>query len=118
MKNLAEIQERFLREDSKMRMGHLASDLARLASLLRMKTKQETIKGVMAEAKFFSEWAAQGMELEIQMLLSEIQSFLAQTELKWESLSNDAGWKEEVTRCLRGWSDVLLQKAGLVDSNE
>ena len=101
-----------------MRLGHLASDLARIANLIGMRAEKETLKGVMEEAKFFAEWAARDVQLEVQMSLAEIQGYIAQKELECGSLSNDGEWKENVTRRLRAWSDELLKKAGFLDSNE
>jgi len=95
-----------------MRLGHLASDLARIATLSGMPDEEETIKGVLEEAKFFAEWAAQEAELNVQMFLAEIQSFLALTELQWPSLSKDFQWRQEIAGRLRAWSSELLKKAG------
>ena len=116
LKNRLEIQERFLKEDAQKKLGHLASDLARAASLIEMQMSRETIEAVMEESKFFAEWAVQDREPELQMFLAEIQSSLALTALEWESFSTNSEWRQQVVQSLRKWSDGLLKKAGWVSS--
>ncbi len=114
IKNLTEIRERFLKEETPMRLGHLASDLSRVASLLEMQVKGGTIKGVLEEAKFFAEWAAKEAPLETQIFLAEIQGFLARNEISWEASLGDAYWRKDVATQSRTWAEELLNKAGFV----
>ncbi|MBI4395169.1 MAG: hypothetical protein HY583_03120 [Candidatus Omnitrophica bacterium] len=116
MKNQLEVQKRFLQEDTNMKLGHLASDLSRLASLVEMGNKAQTIKGVIEESKFFCEWSVRDFELDIQTLLAEIQSFLSQMELQWDFLSHQNEWRESVVHKSKVWSQELLQKSGLINS--
>lgn len=118
MRNQPEIQERFLKESPEMRLGHLASDLARIASFIEMQLKTEAIKTVIEESKFFAEWAARDAKPEIQMFLAGIRGFLAQKELELNSLSSNQEWKKEVSQYVRACSDGLLKKAGLIDAGE
>lgn len=117
MRNPLELQERFLKETSPMRLGHLASDLARASDLLKMRVGPETIQGVLQESKFFAEWTgtAGDLSIEIKTLLAEIQSFVTQKELEWEALSKNLEWRANVARQLRVWSDELLKKTGLLE---
>ena len=116
--NPSKLQERFFKEKPKMRLGHLASDLARIAFLLGKELEKETVESVMNESKFFAEWAAQDVDPETQILLAEIQGCLAQWELEWSSLSANIAWKNKTARILRTWSDELLKRAGFFDSDE
>ena len=116
MRNQNELQERFLKENATMRLGHLASDLGRIASLLGMRVGGETVKTVIEESKFFAEWAAPEVEPKVQELLADIQSFLALTELEWNGSSDRSEWRGVTARQLRYWSDELLKKAGFIDS--
>lgn len=117
MRNPLELQERFLKETSPMRLGHLASDLARVSDLLKMRVGPETIKGVLEESKFFAQWAgiAGDLSAEMKTLLAEIQGFVAQKELEWETFSKNSEWRDNVARQLRVWSDELLKKAGFLE---
>ena len=118
MRNRLEIQERFLKESPEMRLGHLASDLARIASFMEMQIRVEAVKDVMEESKFFAEWAARDVKPEVQIFLAEIQSFIAKKELELDSLSNNQKWKKEVSEYVRACSDGLLKKAGFIDVDE
>ena len=116
MSRLVEIQARFLKEENSMKLGHLASDLARIASLTEMKAGKTALKSVLEEAKYFSEWAATAanVPLETQMLLAEIQSFIAQKELEFDSMFENQEWRAGLRSRARAWSDELLKKAGLL----
>lgn len=116
MRNQIEIQERFLKEDGKMRLGHLASDLSRIASFIEMQLDTNVVCDVIEEAKLFAEWTAQGREFEMQTFLAEIQSTLAQRELELSSLLRDPGRKIEFIRFLKTSSSHLLKKAGFLEN--
>ena len=120
MSRLAEIQVRFLKEENSMKLGHLASDLARIASLTEMKAGRTALKSVLEEAKYFSEWAATAtnVPLETQMFLAEIQSFIAQKELEFDSMFENQEWRAGLRSRARVWSQELLKRAGFFDSNE
>jgi len=118
MNNLVEIQRRFLREGPKMRLGHLASDLSRVASFIEMGTDGKAVKAVMEEGKFFAEWTAEKVDLEIQILLAEIQCFLAQKESEWDVSFKMDSWRQDVIRQVRNWSQELLQRAGFIEHDE
>ncbi len=120
MNDLSKIQKRYLEEENPMKLGHLASDLARIASLTNMKAGEQALLSVIEEAKFFTEWAAtsSGVSIEIQIFLAEIQGFLARKELEADSNLNNEEWKKSLSHCVRTWSHELLEKAGFLDSNE
>lgn len=115
MKNLIEIRESFLKADSKMRLGHLASDLLRIASFIEKGMDFQAIKSVMEEGAFFAEWAAPQVDLDIQMLLAEIQGYISQKQLEWDSYSANVESMEDIKRQLRFWSNELLKRAGFVE---
>ena len=120
MNHLTKIQERFLKEEDSMKLGHLASDLARIASLTEMEAGRKVLKSVLEEAKYFAEWAATapGVEIEIQTFLAEIQGFLAEKELELDSKFDNEDWKKLLRGQARTWSDELLNRAGFFDSDE
>ena len=95
-----------------MRLGHLSSDLARIASFMEIPNEEQATKSVIHESKFFAEWTAPEADLETQMLLAEIQEFLARMETKWDSSYPHPEWKQNCAQQLRDWADTLLKKAG------
>ena len=120
MKSQIEIQQRFLKENAQMRLGHLASDLSRIASLTEIKMEEEAAKLVMEEAKFFTEWAGTAAEadLETRMFLAEIQGYISLKKLEWDSASKGEEWRGNLRRQLRLWSDELLKRAGFFEDDE
>ena len=118
MNHLVEIRERFLREENSMKLGHLASDLTRIASLTEMKAGGKVLKSVLEEAKYFAEWAATapGVVLETQMFLADIQGFIARKELEWEWGLDKQEWKEDFRHRTQIWSQELLERAGFLTS--
>lgn len=117
MKNQLEIQRRFLKEDTPMKLGHLSSDLARIASLLNMKVGTQTVQAVIEEAGLFAEWAgtSPGVSRETQAFLAKIQNFLSAKGQEWNSSNQNPVWRKEAADCLRSWADELLKEAGFFD---
>ena len=117
MKNLIEVQNRFSKENSKMQLGHLASDLARIASFIDIKMDARALKSVIEEAKYFAEWTATapGVTLETQIFLAKIQEFVAQKELEFDCMFEKEEWRAGVRSRARAWSDELLRKAGFLE---
>jgi hypothetical protein len=112
VKNQTEIQQRFLKENPLMRLGHLSSDLARIASFMEIPNEEQATRSVIQESKFFAEWAASEVDLETQMLLAEIQGFLTQMEKAWNSSYKNSIWQKNCAQRLRNWADELLKRAG------
>lgn len=110
MKNLGQIQERYLKESFNMRLGHLAADMVRLSTF----SHKDAVKDLLEESKFFIEWTAKEASFDIQVILSEIQSKLAlwqrhimiqkETSLELEELRNSA----------KIWNKKLLELAGIL----
>ena len=69
----------------------------------------------MEEGAFFSEWTAREVDLEIQMILADIQSYLAQKKSEWNILSAQSSWRQDVVYQTRNWSQELLRKAGFIE---
>ena len=56
MRDLERIRDRYLRDESPVRMGNLASSLLRLSKWVRMGQKDEAIIDLMREVAWFMEW--------------------------------------------------------------
>lgn len=114
MKNLKEIKERYLREPFNKRLGHLAADLARISSFLENSMNLKSAKDILQESKFFIEWTAPQAPLEMQAILSEIQSKLALWHLYL--MKNKISYKklQLVKESTKNWSQQLLNISGLL----
>lgn len=77
MQNLEEIKKRFLKENLAVRLGGIASNLARLESFSRIPNNKKVIQDLIEESKFFIEWTAPQASLDIQEELVKLQVQLA-----------------------------------------
>ena len=111
MKNIDEIRARYIKEPLERRLGHLASDLARVSGFLDNPKNSKAVQDILEESEFFIEWTAADAPLHIQEMLSEMQVALAQ-------------WHYRVARGMpvrfldlqsraRTWSEQLLSASGL-----
>ena len=57
MRDLKKMQERFLRDESAVRLGNLASSLLRLSHWVRMRQRDEAVIDLMREIAWFMEWS-------------------------------------------------------------
>jgi len=56
MRDVDSLRERYLRDTAQVRMGHLASDLLRLANWARMRRSDEAVLDLMGEIAWLMEW--------------------------------------------------------------
>lgn len=114
MKNLAEIRNRYIKEPFNRKLGHLASDLARISTFSENSMNTRIIKDILEESKFFIEWTAPDAPIETQAILVEIQSKLALWHLYL--IKNKKFYKEiaEIKELTKNWSNQLLSISGLL----
>lgn len=106
MGNLEQIKRRFLKNNLSVRLGCIASDLARLKSFSQMPNNQKAIRDLIEESKFFIEWTAPKTSLEIQEELVNLQIQLA--------LLNYSLRRKEITKITDKWSKRILELSGLL----
>ena len=101
---------RFMKDPVPARLGAIASDLTRLSGLTKIDLVNEPLfQSVLNEIKFFTEWAAGDLSLDIQEKLLELQRTLA-------------GWTDpplhdrpsSVEREAPKWSEEILSMSGLL----
>lgn len=108
MKNIDKIKERYLKETFDRRLGHLASDLARISSFSEKNI--DVIKDLIEESKFFIEWTAPDATFDVQVMLCEIQLGLA----IWQRRLLQVREIKELRSAANRWSDRLLLASGLL----
>jgi hypothetical protein len=75
--SIEELRERFLRDPQPVRLGNLASNLARLSGFAPREARHETVKSLLRETQWFIEWAGPHTTRELQPRLVELQVDLA-----------------------------------------
>ncbi|MEG4326983.1 hypothetical protein [Microcoleus sp. herbarium5] len=111
------LKERYLRDDLPIRLGNLASNLARIKSRCQNAANGEIIENLLQESKLFIEWTAQDAEIEIAAELVELQIQLACWQYSWARVWEDAEQRMRVTQETKIWSEKVLNMSGLLAVN-
>jgi hypothetical protein len=64
-------KERYLQDNLSMRLGNLASNLARIESRCQVGSDRDLVKSLLGESKFFIERTAPEFEVEVAAELSD-----------------------------------------------
>ena len=107
MKDLQKMRNRFIRDESPVRMGNLASDLLRLSKWVRSGHKDEAIVDLMRQIAWLMEWSGDLASAELADMQREI--------CRWRRV-----WPVEQARrilALRAsqMSNRILESSGLLD---
>jgi len=111
MRHLEEIKRRFLKNDLSVRLGCIASNLARLESFSKMPNNQRVVNDLIEESKFFIEWTTPEVNLDIQVELvnTQIQLALWNYFKDQKQISKDAG---KLSKKILKLSGLIEQKCG------
>jgi len=107
MSNLEVIKKRFLKDDLPIRLGGIASNLARLKSFSQMPNNKKVISDLIEESKFFIEWTAPAAPLAIQQELVNIQLKLASYQYSVK--------QKEIAGSADKWAKRILKLSGLLN---
>ena len=110
MKDMAALKSRYQRDDPAIRLGGLASNMARIGWFIEHGSPA-SLGNLFRESKYFVEWVAQDSSSDIQVILAELQLQLAIWERRWSSGQSMTLIVPEAQR----WSQELLARSGLVD---
>jgi len=116
MKNIEAIKARYLKEPFQRKLGHLASDLARVHSFSENRANSKIVEDIVEESKFFIEWIAPEAPFNLQVILSEIQLKLALLHRRLASGSRFSGEIKELARPAKAWSRQLIEFSGLLSA--
>jgi hypothetical protein len=114
MRNWASLKERYLRDELPIRLGNLASNLARIKSRCQNIAYRDLVEGVIKESKFFIEWTAGEAEIEVAAELVELQIQLSRWQYRWHSIWGDPEQRMKVAEQAKIWSDRVLDLSGLL----
>lgn len=108
MRNLETIRTRYLKDDLLVRLGGIATNLARIASFSSDPADWEAVQSMLEESEFFIEWTAPAAPMNVQAFLVELQIQLAQWHLKWPQVYTDPQQREKLSQLARTWSQNVL----------
>jgi len=108
-------KERYLKDPLPVRLGNLASNLARIGSIATRPELGEATKRVIRESKYLVEWAGKDAELQVQIELVELQRQLARWQFKWHEIQSDLEKRNLVAEQAGAWSEKVLDRSGLLN---
>ena len=117
MRDWNALKSRYLRDDIPIRLGNLASNLARIKSRCQDADNVKIVESLLQESKWFIEWTAQEAEIEIAAELVELQVQLACWQYNLARNWPDIEQRMKVAEAAKIWSDKVLNMSGLLDVN-
>src|SRR5262245_45139486 len=109
-------KERYMRDPLPVRLGNLASNLARIRSIATQPDLGEAATRVIRESNQFVEWAGKDAALQVQIELVEMQRQLARWQLKWREIWDDVERRASLAVQAGAWSEKILESSGLLDT--
>ncbi|MEA5506379.1 hypothetical protein VB735_25365 [Halotia wernerae UHCC 0503] len=107
-------QERFLQYNIPTRLGHLATNLARIKSFCDHATSQDVVASLLKESLYFIEWTAPQMDIDQAAELVDLGRTLTRWLFNWEKIRSDTTAITQVTQEVGLWSHRVLDISGLL----
>ncbi|MBI3914169.1 MAG: hypothetical protein HY327_08305 [Chloroflexi bacterium] len=107
----------FLEKGTPIRLGGLASDLARITSFIQVPALAAT-ETMLEESRAFIEWSAPDLlpdRVDDAARLVEIQRGLTFWYHKWQQVQADPSQRAKLAEQAQQWSDEILKMSGLLD---
>ena len=108
------VRERYMRDGLPIRLGGLATNLMRIASVADHPENCQVVDSLLEESKFFIEWAAPDATLDKQAALVELQIRLARWHYGWHRDSIDQAKRARLAQEERTWAEQVLEMSGLL----
>ena len=118
MRDYTRTRTRYLRDPLPIRLGGLASNLARIKSSVPNPINHDITIGVLDESKHFIEWTAAEADVDTAAELVELQLQLVRWQRTWATIWPDPIKRQEVSEIAKHWSDRVLEMSGLLDEEE
>ncbi len=109
-------RERYLRDPLPVRLGNLASNLARISSFAHHAAMGEAAGKVFDESRLFIEWTVEDADPSQQVELNELHGLLSRWHLALTEIWNDAERRNDVATQAGAWSQKILESSGLLNS--
>lgn len=112
---IARLRERFMQEDVGHRLGHLASNLAHIASFSDRVEHKDVVADMIEESQWFIEWIAPSLaDARQQEQLIDLQVQLARWKRELSQQLTDAEWRARFIEATRKLSTEILEQSGLL----
>jgi hypothetical protein len=115
---LSAIRERYMQDELPTRLGGLATNLMRIASVANHIGSRQVVDKLLEESKFFIEWTAPDATLDKQTALVELQIKLARWHYGWHRDSADQAKRAHLAQEARTWAERVLEMSDLLTERE
>jgi len=109
------LKDRFLRDEIPVRIGNLASNLSRIATLSDLDTTAEASLRVLTESVLFIEWTRRDADSKIGDTLAALKDRLNAWQADWQDIWARPEERKRMAAEAQSWSDRLLAESGLLD---
>jgi hypothetical protein len=113
MQKLESLKKRYMKDPLPVRLGGLAADLARLASIAARPANAKAVGSILREACWFIEWSAPEVPLETAQSLVDLQLELSLWSSCWHDASGHPAQRVLLSQEALAWSDRVLGMSGL-----
>lgn len=114
MKDWTAVRERYMVDESAVRLGGLAANLARIKSFSDHSDHRDVVESLVEESKLFIEWTAPDVRPEAQAELARLQLQLALWQIQWEKIWTDPKERAALAEKAQEWSNRVLAMSGLL----
>jgi hypothetical protein len=113
-KKLNALRERYMQDRLPIRLGGVATNLMRIASVAEHPGNRQVVDRLLEESKFFIEWTAPDTSLDEQVALVELQVSLAVWHHRWPRDFADQIKRTYLAREAHTWAERVLEMSGLL----
>jgi hypothetical protein len=114
--NLDKKQAHFQSDKTSTRLGHIASNLARIRTFCNS-AYREAVESVTDETICFIEWTAAEIEPEYAEELVNIQVQLARWKITFDRIWSDGSKRRKIEEQSNTWSERVLDMSGLLSES-
>lgn len=112
---VSDVRARYLRDSQPVRLGNLASSLARIASCARREGRDAATEAAIRECALFVEWGGGDADPTLQSQLAALQRDLVRWGKRWAAGERDDLTRADLTQFARSASQQALEWSGLLD---
>ncbi len=108
------LRERYMQDRLPIRLGGLATNLMRIASVAGHSGNRQAVDRLLEESKFFIEWTAPDTPLDKQAALVELQVKLAVWHHRWPRDFANQTRGTHLAQEAHTWAEWVLEMSGLL----
>lgn len=117
MKNFDKMKESYLQENSSIRLGELATNLARIKSRSTNNHNHIVVKSIIEDSLYLIDWTVADVNNEIAAQLGELRSELAELQHNLSTKWEDLAFRDDLIAVSTSWSERVLLSSGLLSES-